>query len=146
MKALRRSHTSLASSSSPSNKSPSSRPSMPSSSAWIHLRSVLLVVSSPSSSSSSSPVSADRSVSSHFFSFPFVSFLFLDNFFSSLSLPLNFLHPCMLNFSPPFSFILPFLNFFLAGIRILGCFSHDLSSLAIPYGYDSYENFLLLDS
>lgn len=145
MKALRRSHTSLASSSSPSNKSPSSRPSMPSSSAWIHLRSVLLVVSSPSSSSSSSPVSADRSVSSHFFSFPFVSFLFLDNFFSLLSLPLNFLHPCMLNFSPPF-FHSSFLIFFLAGIRILGCFSHDLSSLAIPYGYDSYENFLLLDS
>lgn len=108
MKALRRSHTSLASSSSPSNKSPSSRPSMPSSSAWIHLRSVLLVVSSPSSSSSSSPVSADRSVSSHFFSFPFVSFLFLHNFFSSLSLLLNFLHSRMLNFSPLFFFFVFF--------------------------------------
>lgn len=60
MKALRRSHTSFASSSSPSNKSSSSQPSMPSSSAWIQLRSVLFVVSSSSSSSSSSPVSADR--------------------------------------------------------------------------------------
>lgn len=86
MRALRRNHASF--SSSPSNKSSSSRPSTPSSSTWIQLRSVLFVVAS-SSSSSSSPVSTDRSVSHSLFSFSFASFLMI-----SLSLP-PIVHPYM---------------------------------------------------